>query len=93
MDDKRVRHIHLLWRDHGSCMAPMTYHELAGMMRKALEQLQRFSLASGCSVHQRSLLRWSHWQLRMQLQKQSASSVRFLRRSAKRHCSWGYSLR
>ena len=42
MDDKRVRHIHLLWRDHGSCMAPMTYHELAGMMRKALEQLQRF---------------------------------------------------
>ena len=42
MDDKRVRHIHLLWRDRGSCMAPMAYNELAGMMSKTLEQLQMF---------------------------------------------------
>ena len=34
--------IHLLWRDLGSCMAPMAYNELAGMMSKALEQLQMF---------------------------------------------------
>ena len=42
MDDKRARQIHLLWRDLGSCMAPMAYNELAGMMSKALEQLQMF---------------------------------------------------
>ena len=42
MDDKRVRQIHLLWRDRGSCMAPMAYNELAGMMSKTLEQLQMF---------------------------------------------------
>ena len=29
-------------RDRGSCMAPMAYNELAGMMSKALEQLQLF---------------------------------------------------
>jgi hypothetical protein len=42
MDDKRVRQIHLLWRDRGSCTSPMAYNELAGMMSKALEQLQMF---------------------------------------------------
>jgi hypothetical protein len=42
MDDKRVRHIHLLWRHRGSCMAPMAYSELAGIMSQALEQLQMF---------------------------------------------------
>jgi hypothetical protein len=42
MDDKRVRHIHLLCRDRGSCTGPMAYNELAGMMSKALEQLQIF---------------------------------------------------
>jgi hypothetical protein len=42
MDDKRVRQIHLLWRDRGSCTGPMAYSELAGMMSKALEQLQMF---------------------------------------------------
>jgi hypothetical protein len=53
MDDKRVRQIHLLWRDRGSCMAPMAYNELAGMMSKALEQLQMFkskvSVSAGAS--------------------------------------------
>ena len=38
-DDKRVRQIHLHWRDRGSCLGPMVYSELAGMMSKALEQL------------------------------------------------------
>ena len=47
MDDKRVRQIHLLYRDHGSCMAPMAYNELAGMMSKALEQLQMFKSKVG----------------------------------------------
>jgi hypothetical protein len=42
MDDKRVRQIHLLWRHRGSCTGPMAYSELAGMMSKALEQLQMF---------------------------------------------------
>jgi hypothetical protein len=37
-----VRQIHLLWRDCGSCLGPMVYSELAGMMSKALEQLQMF---------------------------------------------------
>ncbi len=41
-DDKRVRQIHLLWRDRGSCLGPMAYSKLAGMMSKALEQLQMF---------------------------------------------------
>ncbi len=37
-----MRHIHLLWRHRGSCTGPMAYNELAGMMSKALEQLQMF---------------------------------------------------
>jgi hypothetical protein len=47
-DDKRVRQIHLLWRDRGSCLGPMVYSgELAGMMSKALEQLQMFKSKVG----------------------------------------------
>ena len=46
-DDKRVRQIHLLWRDRGS-LGPMAYSELAGMMSKALEQLQMFKSKVGC---------------------------------------------
>ncbi len=42
MDDKRVRQIHLLWRHRGSYTGPMAYSELAGMMSKALEQLEMF---------------------------------------------------
>ncbi len=37
-----MRQIHLLSRDCGSCLGSMAYNELAGMMSKALEQLQRF---------------------------------------------------
>ena len=37
-----MRQIHLLSRDCGSCLGPVAYNELAGMMSKALEQLQLF---------------------------------------------------